>query len=921
MTFRSRFWLLLLALLHCHPAFAIQYTYDPLSRLTHVDYGNGQTIAYTYDAAGNRLSQVVIAPNTVNVTTSVAPAASGVTSGAGYKTIGESVTVTASPSTGYHFVNWAELGNVVSILPNYNFTAAVDRALAANFALDEVRSLALSSAAIAFGSLVGGSIKTITLSNTGTAVLNISNVGISGAFGQSNDCTSPLPPAAQCSFNVVFNPTGPGAYSGSLTIDSNALGSPHSISLSGTGDTLVQTITFAALPARVVGQLVNVSAIASSGLPVSFSSSPQAVCTVNGNTVTLASLGACTLTATQAGDATYKPAPNVAQTFQVTPNNDANTTTPIKHVIVVVGEEVSFDTLFGVYAPSNWQTINNLLSQGIVKKDGSPGPHYAKAVQWQGANNNGVYTLDPMRLSPYGALSQPKLMGVYDPSTLQSYSLAPDPRFAGITANGPFQITKFAGAGYLNATLTTGKPVQRFFQMWQQTGGSNDKPDLFAWVATTAGQGGDTDGVTAGNTGQGGELMGFFNMSKGDAPIFRQLAQQYALSDNTHQSVMGGAGANFMALATGDVAVYNTAGQLATPPGNQIENPDPTPNTENFYFRDGYSGGAYVNCSNPSAPGVAAILTLLDTRVRASQCEAGAYYLVNDYEPPYDILGNTRDSALNRYSPQYLPTIGSALTNKGVSWKWYTGGRDAADLTSDPLYSVYVGSFRQQLPPGTTEEAIATQAKEAVQAWQYNALGDPLNGFPAIAQSPLKENLKGLSTFHADIAAGSLPAVSFVVPKKMDFAHPGHAMWAYEQFLLDTYARMQDKPSLWANTAIIIIPASSGGYFDTGYIQNLDFFGNGPRIPLVVVSPYAKKGYVDHTYQDHTSILKFIERNWSLAPLSARSRDNLPNPGRSANDAYRPANEPAIGDLMSLFEWSHELRPSTSRPKRSFRFR
>jgi YD repeat-containing protein len=423
MTNSSRFWLILLALLHCHPAFAIQYTYDPLSRLTHVDYGNGQTIAYTYDAAGNRLSQIVVAPNTINVTTSVAPAASGVTSGAGYKTLGASVTVTALPSTGFHFVNWTESGNVVSNLPNYNFTAAVDHTLVANFAADEVITLVLTPTAVVFGNPAGGSVQSLTLTNTGTGTLNIGNIGISGAFGESNDCTTPVNPGGQCSFNVVFNPTGPGTYTGLLTFDSNAVGSPHSVSLSGTGDTLVQAITFAALPARVVGQIVSVSAEASSGLPVSFSSSTQSVCTTNGNVVTLASIGTCTLAASQAGNATYKPAPNVAQTIQVTPNNDANTTTPIKHVIVVVGEGVSFDTLFGVYTPSNWQIINNLRSQGIVKKDGTPGPNYAKAVQWQGANRNGVYTLDPTRFSPYGALSQPTLTGVYDPSTLQSYDL------------------------------------------------------------------------------------------------------------------------------------------------------------------------------------------------------------------------------------------------------------------------------------------------------------------------------------------------------------------------------------------------------------------------------------------------------------------------------------------------------------------
>jgi hypothetical protein len=76
------------------------------------------------------------------------------------------------------------------------------------------------------------------------------------------------------------------------------------------------------------------------------------------------------------------------------------------------------------------------------------------------------------------------------------------------------------------------------------------------------------------------------------------------------------------------------------------------------------------------------------------------------------------------------------------------------------------------------------------------------------------------------------------------------------------------------------------------------------RIPLIVVSPWAKKGVVDHTYYDHASIAKFIERNWSLPPLSARSRDNLPNPVHGKADPYVPLNRPAIGDLMPLFDFS-----------------
>jgi phospholipase C len=114
---------------------------------------------------------------------------------------------------------------------------------------------------------------------------------------------------------------------------------------------------------------------------------------------------------------------------------------------------------------------------------------------------------------------------------------------------------------------------------------------------------------------------------------------------------------------------------------------------------------------------------------------------------------------------------------------------------------------------------------------------------------------------------------------------------------------VQKQPRLWSHAAIIATMDEGGGHFDSGYVQVLDFFGDGPRIPLLVISPYARRGHVDHTYNDHASILKFIERNWQLAPLSSRSRDNLPDPIADHKDPYRPGNSPAVGDLMTLFDF------------------
>ena len=565
---------------------------------------------------------------------------------------------------------------------------------------------------------------------------------------------------------------------------------------------------------------------------------------------------------------------------------DSPTTTPIRHLIVIIGENQSFDALFGGYAPPAGQTINNLLSEGIIRADGTPGPNFALAAQNKGTVQT-EYTIDPARAGPYDNLPQPEQIGELNPVTFQTAGGVPDLRFPATLPNGPFQITRYVPYIAASGAVVTGDPVHRFFQMWQQTGGDNRRHDMFTWVATTVGMGGDSKHVTPANPAQGGELMGFMNMSTGDAPLFHTLAQTYVLSDNYHQSVMGGTGDNFFSLATGDMPYFNRDGVIVAPPANQIENPNPMAGTANFYVQDGYEGGSYVNCSDPAQPGVGSILAFLRAKQIDSKCMSGAYYLVNNYDPGYDMNGKPQPIGPNNYAypPQTVPTIAEALAHKGVSWKWYTGGRDVADVKADAA-ALHIPVAQAQMD-------------------QYNNIGDPLVGSAAVMGNPaLKADLAGLSTFFADVADHKLPSVAFVVPKNLDSGHPGYSAPAsYEAFLKTVLAKVQADPALWAHTAILITTDEGGGHFDSGYIQTLDFFGDGPRISMLVVSPYARKGVVDHTYGDHASILKFIERNWRLPPLSTRSRDSLPDPVTLTQHPYQPINTPAVGDLMSMFDF------------------
>ena len=121
---------------------------------------------------------------------------------------------------------------------------------------------------------------------------------------------------------------------------------------------------------------------------------------------------------------------------------------------------------------------------------------------------------------------------------------------------------------------------------------------------------------------------------------------------------------------------------------------------------------------------------------------------------------------------------------------------------------------------------------------------------------------------------------------------------------------MQNNRALWKNTAIFVTFDEGGGYYDTGYIQPVSFFGDGTRVPMIVVSPYARPGFVSHTYTDHVSLLKFIERNWGLGPLSARSLDRLPDPISRRWDPYVPTNRPAIGDMFDYFNFNQGHAPA-----------
>jgi phospholipase C len=603
------------------------------------------------------------------------------------------------------------------------------------------------------------------------------------------------------------------------------------------------------------------------------------------------------------------------------------TRSPIQHIILIIGENRSFDHVWATYKPHPGQTINNLLSEGIVNADGSPGPNFAKALQNQ-ASDTGSYQLDPGGQTPYTVL--PPAMTDGAPSTASDTNPPPFATLAAATAvenqiddglpvrnynllttgatglnsdsvdtrvpnattlpNGPYQLSK--GMPYDSYTAS---PVHRFYQMWQETScnvsqataanpsGCTNK--LFPWVEVSVGTGGNGSpqpaGFTDQSTGEGSASMGFYNMAQGDAAWFKHLADTYTISDNFHQSIMGGTGANHIAIGTG-LAIYYSDGQghIATPPSNEIENPNPQPGTNNYYTEDGYSGGSYSNCSDTTQPGVSEVAAYLKSLPYhpAMNCQAGAYYLLNNYNPGYFGDGTVNTTTFT-IPPSAVHTIGDTLNNANISWKYYGAGWDnyVANPNSE-LGSLYCNICN----PFLYETEIMTSATQR------------------------STHLADVPNLEADIKSGNLPAVSIVKPDGLLDGHPASSkLDLFEAFTRKIIDEVQHNPQLWAHTAILITEDEGGGYWDSGYIQPLDFFGDGTRISTLMVSPYSVGGRVDHTYADQVSFLKFVEWNWRLPPVSSVSRDNLPNPIARPSNPYAPINGPAIGDLTDMFNFNN----------------
>lgn len=189
---------------------------------------------------------------------------------------------------------------------------------------------------------------------------------------------------------------------------------------------------------------------------------------------------------------------------------------------------------------------------------------------------------------------------------------------------------------------------------------------------------------------------------------------------------------------------------------------------------------------------------------------------------------------------QTMPTIGDRLSERGVSWAWYSGGwSDALAGHPDPLFQFH-------------HQVFAYFARYA-------------DGTPGRAA-----HLKDEREFFRDVRVGTLPSVAFIKPLGPDNEHPGYSdLLRGERHVADLVRAVANSP-VWPGTVIIVTYDENGGRWDHVKPPVVDRWGPGSRVPAIIISPLAKRHYVDHTRYDTTSILKLIERRWGLAPLGTR---------------------------------------------------
>ena len=385
--------------------------------------------------------------------------------------------------------------------------------------------------------------------------------------------------------------------------------------------------------------------------------------------------------------------------------------------------------------------------------------------------------------------------------------------------NAPFALNTADGDPLPHGVVTRDL-VHRFYNnQLQINGGKND--GFVAW--------GDS----------GAMVMGHYGQTRANLRLW-QLAREFTLCDNFFMGAFGGSFLNHQYLVAAGPPVYPDADK--GPAKNRIVRLDPA-----HELRPMLAAGATASAMDGPAKFVADVLT-------------PDFYAVNTMLPPF-MPSYQPDPAKPGYSlttsPQTIPaqshaTIGDRLSARGVEWAWYAGGwadaqaglTDTNDFLAHPNFQPHHQPFNYfaRFAPGTTERA--THLRDA-------GVGDTARS----------------NTFLADAKVGKLPPVVFYKPQGDLNMHAGYSdVDAGDRHISSVVDALRNSPQ-WDKMLIIITFDENGGWWDHVAPPKGDRWGPGTRVPALIVSPHARKAYVDHTIYDTGSIARFLVRRFGLETL------------------------------------------------------
>jgi phospholipase C len=335
------------------------------------------------------------------------------------------------------------------------------------------------------------------------------------------------------------------------------------------------------------------------------------------------------------------------------------------------------------------------------------------------------------------------------------------------------------------------------------------------------------------------------------------------------------------------------------------------------------SDNSFGTTFGPSSPGA---INLVSGQTHGTVPASGVHGVVNgvligDADPTYDDCSSTAPGQVAALTGK---NVGDLLNAKQLTWGWFEGGFKPSATSNG---KAACGTSHTNIGRNVVTDYIPHH--EPFQYYQSTANPHhlPPTSVSNIGKTDQARHQYDLSDFWAAVNAGNEPAVSFLKAAAYQDGHAGYSDPLDEQTFLTTTINNLQKYASWKDTAVVIAYDDSDGWYDhvigpivsqssttadaltgPGQCGTLktgaypDRCGYGPRLPLMVISPYAKENFIDHSVTDQSSILRFIEDNWQLGRIGDQSFDGL------------------AGSLNNMFNFLHAdtskllLDPSTGEP-------